>query len=310
MHKIVVVGSINTDMVVRTDHIPAPGETLLGNSFFITGGGKGANQAVAVAKMKAHACMIGKVGNDVFGQQAILNLQHENVDTSYVYTDNTQPSGVALIAVADNGENSIIVAAGANSSLNRDDILKAEGIIADAECIVLQLEIPLDTVIVAIELAKKHRKKVVLNPAPAAILPAEILRQTDIIIPNQTEAALMTGTPVTDPGEAATAASWFHQQGIHTVLITLGEKGCYVSDPSFRGMIEGYAAGTVVDTVAAGDTFCGAVTVALAEGMPLAKAVRFANIAAGLSVTKNGAQTSIPSRDETDAIFTTTSTDK
>jgi len=304
MSKIIIVGSINTDMVVRTAHIPAPGETILGSSFFITGGGKGANQAVAVAKLCGHAYMIGKVGNDVFGEQAILNLQHENVDTNFIYTTDQQPSGVALIAVADSGENSIIVAPGSNSALTKNDIAKAEQIIAQCEYVLLQLEIPIETVTATIELAKKHNKKIILNPAPAAQLNDEILQRVDTIIPNQSETLLMTGVEVNNVDDATWAASWFHEKGIATVIITLAEKGCFISDASFTGIIQGYKVDKVVDTVAAGDTFCGALAVALSEEMHLKDAARFANIAAALSVTKNGAQASIPSRDEVDKIFT------
>jgi ribokinase len=303
MSKIIVVGSINTDLVVRAAHIPAPGETILGSSFFITGGGKGANQAVAVAKLCGHAYMIGKVGNDVFGEQAILNLQHENVDTNFVYTTDQQPSGVALIAVADSGENSIIVAPGSNSALTKEDILKAEQIISQCEYVLMQLEIPFETVAATIELAKKHNKKIILNPAPAAELDDAILQQVDIIIPNQSETLLMTGIEVKDVDDAIWAASWFHEKGIATVIITLAEQGCFISDASFKGIVEGYKIDRVIDTVAAGDTFCGALAVALLEGMQLKDAARFANIAAALSVTKNGAQASIPSREEVDAII-------
>lgn len=305
MSKIVVVGSINTDMVVRTAHIPAPGETILGSSFFITGGGKGANQAVAVAKLCGHAYMIGKVGNDVFGEQAILDLQHENVDTNFIYTTQELPSGVALIAVADNGENSIIVAPGSNGALTKEDVLKAEQIIITCEYVLLQLEIPIDTVAATIDLAKKHNKKVILNPAPATQLNDEILQQVDIIIPNQSETLLMTGIDVNNIDDATWAASWFHEKGIATVIITLGEQGCFISDASFKGIVKGYQVDKVIDTVAAGDTFCGALAVALSEGMRLEDAARFANIAAALSVTKNGAQASIPSREQVDKIFTT-----
>ena len=304
MSKIIIVGSINTDMVVRTAHIPAPGETILGRSFFITGGGKGANQAVAVAKLCGHAYMIGKVGNDVFGEQAILNLQHENVDTNFIYTTDQQPSGVALIAVADSGENSIIVAPGSNSALTKNDIAKAEQIIAQCEYVLLQLEIPIETVTATIELAKKYNKKIILNPAPAAQLNDEILQRVDTIIPNQSETLLMTGVEVNNIDDATSAASWFHEKGIATVIITLAEKGCFISDASFKGLVQGYKVDKVVDTVAAGDTFCGALAVALSEEMHLKDAARFANIAAALSVTKNGAQASIPSRDEVDKIFT------
>jgi ribokinase len=301
--KIVIVGSINTDMVVRTSHIPAPGETILGSSFFITGGGKGANQAVAVAKLGGHAYMVGKVGNDVFGEQAILNLQYANVDTNFVYTNMQQPSGVALIAVADNGENSIIVAPGANSTLNAKDIIQAEQAIAQCDYIMLQLEIPVDTVAATIELANKHHKKIILNPAPAALLDDNILEHVDIIIPNQSETLLMTGIKVNNSEDAGKAAEWFHQKRIATVIITLAEQGCYVSDTSFKGAVQAYKVDKVVDTVAAGDTFCGALAVALSEGVSLPQAARFANTAAALSVIKEGAQASIPLRAETDAIF-------
>jgi ribokinase len=303
MNKIVVIGSINTDMVVHTAHIPAPGETILGSSFFITGGGKGANQAVAISKLGAHAYMVGKVGSDVFGEQAILNLQYENVDTNFVYADTQYPSGVALIAVADNGENSIIVAAGANSALTKEDVIHTEQAITQCDFVVLQLEIPLDTVVAAINLAKKHNKKVILNPAPAAVLDEEILHQVDFIIPNQSETFLMTGVEVNTIEDAEKAVAWYQNKGVATVVITLAEQGCFVSGPSFKGLVKGYKVDNVIDTVAAGDTFCGALAVALSEGKSLPDAARFANIAAALSVTKKGAQASIPLRVETDAIF-------
>ena len=251
----------------------------------------------------AHAYMVGKVGSDVFGEQAILNLQYENVDTNFVYTDTQYPSGVALIAVADSGENSIIVAPGANSALTEEDVIQAEQAITQCDFVMLQLEIPLDTVAAAINLAKKHNKKVILNPAPAAMLDDEILQQVDIIIPNQSETFLMTGIEVNTLDDAKKAVAWFHHKGIATVIITLAEQGCYVSDASFKGLVKGYKVDKVVDTVAAGDTFCGALAVALSESKPLADAARFANIAAALSVTKKGAQASIPLRAETDAIF-------
>jgi ribokinase len=303
MNKIVVIGSINTDMVVHTAHIPAPGETILGSSFFITGGGKGANQAVAISKLGAHAYMVGKVGADVFGEQAILNLQYENVDTNFVYTDTQYPSGVALIAVADNGENSIIVASGANSALTKEDVIHTEQAITQCDFVVLQLEIPLDTVVAAINLAKKHNKKVILNPAPAAVLDEKILHQVDIIIPNQSETFLMTGVEVNTIADAEKAVAWYQNKGVATVIITLAEQGCYVSGTSFKGLVKGHKVDNVIDTIAAGDTFCGALAVALSESKPLADAARFANIAAALSVTKKGAQASIPLRAETDAIF-------
>jgi ribokinase len=303
MNKIVVIGSINTDMVVQSAHIPAPGETILGSSFFITGGGKGANQAVAVAKLGGYAYMVGKVGSDVFGEQAILNLQHENVDTNFVHADPDHPSGVALIAVADNGENSIIVAPGANSALTEEDVMQAEQAIIQCDCIMFQLEIPLNTVAAAINLAKKHNKKVILNPAPAAMLNDKILQQVDIIIPNQSETFFMTAIEVNTVEDAEKAVVWFHDKGIETVIITLAEQGCYVSDTYFKGLVKGYKIDKVVDTVAAGDTFCGALAVALSEGRAIVDAARFANIAAALSVTKKGAQASIPLRTETDSIF-------
>lgn len=303
MSNILVTGSINTDMVVRTQHIPRPGETILGNYFFITGGGKGANQAVAAARLGGTVQMIAKVGNDVFGDQALENLKKEGIDVSHVQKDGQQPSGVALIAVADSGENSIIVAPGANSALLKAEIDKAETAIANCDYVLLQLEIPLDIVERTVLLARKHKKKIILNPAPASFLNDEMLSLVDIIIPNQTETTFFTGIEVNNAEDAAWAVTWFHEKGIPTVIVTMADKGCFVSGISFKGLVPGHAVDTVVDTVAAGDTFCGALAVALSEGMHLENAARFANIAAALAVTKHGAQASIPKRKEVDKIF-------
>lgn len=303
MSKILITGSINTDMVVRTQHIPRPGETILGNYFFITGGGKGANQAVAAARLGGTVQMIAKVGTDVFGEQALENLAKENINVSHIAKDPFLPSGVALIAVADSGENSIIVASGANSALQSDEINKAESVIADCDYVLLQLEIPLNVVQRTVELAKKYQKKVILNPAPASFLNDEMLCNVDIIIPNQTETEFFTGIEVKNADDAAWAVTWFHEKGIPTVIITMADRGCFISDHAFKGMVAAHYVETIVDTVAAGDTFCGALAVALSEGMHIDVAARFANIAAALAVTKHGAQASIPVRKEVDEIF-------
>jgi len=298
MSKIVVIGSINTDMVVRSSTIPAPGQTLMGHSFRITGGGKGANQAVAAARLGADVSLIARIGSDAFGEMSIESFKKEKISTENIYTDSEAPSGVAIIVVDDKGENIIVVAPGANAILNEKDIQDAEDVIKKAGIILLQLEIPMRTVAEGIRLAKKHDRMVMLNPAPAASIPEEILHSVDIITPNQTEALTITGIAVNDAVTAQQACDLLHGMGILTVIITMGEQGAYISSDSYKGLVPGFNAGAVVDTVAAGDTFCGGLAIAVSEGKSLQQAVQFANAAAALSVTKAGAQASIPERSE------------
>ncbi|MFI5131798.1 MAG: ribokinase [Chitinophagales bacterium] len=303
MARIVVIGSINTDMVVRSSQIPGPGQTLMGHSFMTTGGGKGANQAVAAARLGADVSLIAKVGTDTFGKMAIENFKKEKISTENIYIDSLAPSGVAFIVVDDKGENIIIVAPGANSTLNEKDIQDAEVLIGNADIILFQLEIPMTTVAEGVRLAKKHNRLVMLNPAPATQIPEEILPLIDIITPNQTEALMLTGFAVNDTSTAQNACDVLHGKGILTVIITMGEQGAYISSKNYKGLVPGFNAGVTVDTVAAGDTFCGGLAIAIAEGKSLQDAVQFANAAAALSVTKPGAQDSIPTRAEVETLL-------
>lgn len=303
MSRIAVIGSINTDMVVRSPEIPKPGQTLMGHSFIATGGGKGANQAVAAARLGGKVSLIARTGADTLGEMAITNFKKEKIDTANIYTDQNTPSGVAIIVVDDKGENIIVVAPGANANLNEKDIQEAEDTIKNADIVLFQLEIPMKTVEEGIRLAKKHNRLVMLNPAPAAAIPEGMISQADILTPNQTETLALTGIAVDDTVTAQKACNVLHNKGVSTVIITLGEQGAYISSLDYKGLIAGYNAGKVIDTVAAGDTFCGGLAIAIAEGKKLPDAVRFANAAAALSVTKAGAQASIPGREEVDILL-------
>jgi ribokinase len=298
MKNIVVVGSINTDMVVRSPKIPIAGQTLMGSDFQTTGGGKGANQAVAAARLGGNVTLVGKVGSDGFGAEAIQNFQKEKINTVFISIDPIEKSGVALIVIDENGENMIVVASGANGTINDSDLDKAESAFQQAFIILFQLEIALPIVEKGIKLAKKYNKKTILNPAPAALLPDEIFSQIDIFTPNQTEAEFYTNIAVNNVDDAANAAALLHKKGIEVVIITMGEQGAYISSPTYNGLIPGFQAGKVVDTVAAGDTFCGALAIGISEGISIEDAVKFANAAAALSVTKAGAQASVPFKNE------------
>ena len=285
------------DMVVKTSHIPVPGETVLSGSFFMNPGGKGANQAVSVARLGGDVAFVSKVGNDVFGKQSTQLFEEEGIDIAHLLSDDTLPSGVALITVDRSGENSIVVASGANASLMPADLEDALDKIAGAGIVLMQLEIPMETVHFAAIYAVKHGVKVILNPAPANTLPPKLLSCIDIITPNQSEAAMLSGINVTDAATAAQAAVAIQNLGVKSVIITMGAMGCVIYD---KGEITVVPAQKVeaVDTTAAGDVFCGALAVALAEGGTLFDAVDFASRAAAISVTRMGAQPSIPYRKE------------
>ena len=285
------------DMVVKTSHIPVPGETVLSGSFFMNPGGKGANQAVSVARLGGDVAFVSKVGNDIFGKQSTQLFKEEGIDIAHLLSDDTLPSGVALITVDRSGENSIVVASGANAGLMPADLEDALDKIAGAGIVLMQLEIPMETVHFAAIYAVKHGVKVILNPAPANTLPPKLLSCIDIITPNQSEAAMLSGINVTDAATAAQAAVAIHNLGVKSVIITMGAMGCVIYD---KGEITLVPAQKVeaVDTTAAGDVFCGALAVALAEGGTLFDAVNFASRAAAISVTRMGAQPSIPYRKE------------
>jgi ribokinase len=300
MGGIVVVGSSNTDMIIKLDRIPRPGETILGGDFSTAAGGKGANQAVAAARAGGKVTFVARVGDDVFGRQAVQGFVADGIDTSRVLTDSDAPSGVALIFVDGSGENSIAVASGANARLTPDDVLSARDAIASADVLVAQLETPVDTVRAAVELAAEHGVRVVLNPAPAQPLGEEILRHVSVLTPNETEAELLTGIEVSSDAAALEAAKKLNALGVDAVLITLGSRGAFLFDSDRADLVPGFEV-KAVDTTAAGDVFNGALAVALAEDNPIAEAVRFANAAAALAVTKLGAQPSAPTRDEIEA---------
>ena len=298
MKKIVVVGSANTDMVVKAATLPLPGETLLGGTFFMNAGGKGANQAVAAARLGGNVTLIAKVGNDIFGKQTIEGLQKENINTDFVFTDDTAPSGIALIMVNEEGENCIVVAPGANANLLQADI-ETVNAINEAAIILMQLEIPLATIEAVAIMAKATNQQVIINPAPAQPLSDELLNGLFLITPNETEATLLTGVTVTNQATASKAADIFLNKGVQNVIITLGKQGAY-----FKNRNEQFKVAAPVvqakDTTAAGDTFSGALTVALTENMDWQQAIQFAVTAASISVTRLGAQASVPFRSEID----------
>ncbi|MDD3195102.1 MAG: ribokinase [Paludibacter sp.] len=297
LKKIVVVGSCNTDMVVKSDRLPVPGETVLGGAFMMNPGGKGANQAVAIARMGGNVTFISKTGNDLFGRQSVEMYGEENIVTDYILSDQNLPSGVALIMVDRNGENCIVVASGANGSLSPKDIEKARKVIESADILLMQLEVPMDTVEYAAKLAYEKGIKVVLNPAPAAFLSNELLNCLYTIIPNKTEAEMLSGIKVFDLETAKQAADIIAAKGVDKVVITLGSKGALIKDGQNYSFV---AADMVeaVDTTAAGDTFCGAFCVGISEGLTIEDAVKMATKAAGITVTREGAQAAIPYRKE------------
>lgn len=302
MSQLVVIGSSNTDMIVRVPRIPLPGETVLGGEFQTAPGGKGANQAVAAARAGADVSLLACVGDDGFGREALAGFARDGIDCEHVVIDPTAPSGVAQIFVAADGENSIGVASGANAHLTPAHIERAAAAIEAANTILLQLEIPLETVMRAAEIAAAANRRVILNPAPAQELPAELYPLLDIISPNETEAELLTGVAVRDESSAAAAAASLRDRGVDTVLITLGAAGVFVSTGASREVVPAHAV-DVVDTTAAGDVFNGNLAAALCRDLRLEDALAYAQAAAALSVQQLGAQPSAPTRSAIDAFL-------
>lgn len=301
--SIVVIGSSNTDMTVRLDRLPRPGETLLGGEFTTSAGGKGANQAVAAARVGGEVTFVARVGRDLFGDEAVAGFQRDGINTEFVFRDPRAPSGVALIFVARDGENCIAVAGGANQRLSPADVKRARPAIAKASVVVLQLETPLETVESAVQFAARVGVRVILNPAPARALPDRLLARASILTPNETEAERLTGIAVTDNTSASRAAAKLLRTGAQAAIITLGARGAWVATPDRQELVPSFAV-NALDTTAAGDVFNGALAVALAEEKPLLEAVRLANAAAAISVTRLGAQRSAPRRREVAAWLT------
>jgi len=297
MAKVLVIGSSNTDMVVKSDKLPKPGETLLGGEFFMNQGGKGANQAVAASRLGGDVTFVTKLGNDVFGKQTTEHFLKEGINTKFVFTDDHAASGVALITVDAKGENSIVVASGANNTITKSEIDNAEETLKEADVVLLQLEIPLEIIDYVVEKAAGYNKKVILNPAPAATLNEKIFKNLFAITPNETEAELLTGVQVTDIDTATKAAKVLYDKGVNTVIITLGSQGAFVYTATEQKLVPGHKV-DAVDTTAAGDTFNGALAAALANGKSLEEGIAFANKAASISVTRMGAQSSVPTLDE------------
>ncbi len=293
--RIVVIGSSNTDMIIKVDHIPRPGETVIGGTFSTAPGGKGANQAVAAARAGGRVTFIARVGDDMFGRQALDGFRADGIDVSHVIIDPDAPSGVASIFVDAKGQNSIAVAGGANANLSPHDINNAADVIAAADILVRQLETPAETVRAAAQIARDNAVTVILNPAPAQPLDKDLLKCISILTPNESEAELLTGIPVDSPQAAQKAADALRAQGVNVVIVTMGENGALLSTQNASAFVPAFKV-DAVDATAAGDVFNGALAVAVAEGAPLPRAVRFASAAAALSVTKLGAQPSAPTR--------------
>jgi ribokinase len=301
--RVCVVGSINMDLVVQTPALPKPGETIIGGPFATFGGGKGANQAVAAARAGAPTTLIGCVGSDTYGITLRASLSHD-LDMTEVVEREGVASGVALIAVAPDGQNTIIVASGANATLSVADVERARHAIADADVLLLQLEVPLEVSTHAATLARAAGTTVVLNPAPAQPLSDQLLAVVDILVPNETEAGLLTGVEPQDWDAAQAAADQLRGRGVPSVIVTLGSRGALVVTEGGAERVPAFAV-AAIDATAAGDAFVGAFAVALAEGKSVPEAARWGSAAGALATTKSGAQPSLPSREAIEQLVVT-----
>ncbi|MCL2665315.1 MAG: ribokinase [Defluviitaleaceae bacterium] len=303
MGKIIVLGGINQDLIITAPRLPRIGETVMGNGFCTANGGKAANQAVAAARLGGDVILIGAVGGDAAGSKMINNFSNEGIDTSFTKIINGMPTGTAVITVC-GGDNSIVMDAGANSALMPEHIGQSEEAFLKAEALVVQMEIPQETVEYSIKLAKKHGLAVMLDPAPASEINKKIFEMVDVVKPNETESEFYTGIKTSTKEEAAKAVAFFKGLGVETAIVTLGEKGSVYND-FLSGEIfyqDAFEINSIIDTTAAGDCFMGAVAVMLSEKKKMAQAIKFASCAAALAVTKMGAQPSLPTRGEVEKI--------
>ena len=293
-NPIFVIGSINTDMVAMTEVLPSPGETVMGREFMMTAGGKGANQAVAAARMGGDVTMIGRLGNDVFAEQSIKRLKSENINCEFITKDTEKSSGLALISVDQNGENHIVVAPGANETLTKERLRSVLSQIPDNAIVMMQLEIPLESVVSVIEFCKKSDKKIILDPAPAKNLTPDFTKSLYMITPNETEATAMTGVKIKDLRDVKKAAIKLLGSGSQYVLITMGANGVYLASQNDEFEYIPSPKVTTIDSTAAGDCFNGTLAVSLSQGLSVFEAAKKACRAASISVTRKGAQDSMP----------------
>ena len=302
--KIVVIGSSNVDLIIKGDKIPKQGETVLGGTFYKAAGGKGANQAVAASRAGGEVSFISCVGNE-YGDESIEGFRKDGINVDYVKKDPDVATGIALILVDKNGENSISVASGANLSLTVSDIQKAQQIIKDADVLLMQLEIPIEVIEEAARIASSVGVKTILNPAPAQPISDELLKCVSILTPNESETELLTGMEVKNETDAIKAASIILEKGVEVIIITLGSKGALLATKDETRIISGHKV-KAKDTTAAGDVFNGALAIAIAENKSIDEAIRFANAAAAVSVTRMGAQPSAPKREEIEDMLSST----
>lgn len=293
-HSMLVIGSANMDMVVKSAHFPRAGETVLGYNFGMYPGGKGANQAVAAAKLGGDVLFIGKMGNDLFKERLVDSMTRDHVNLEHLFTDEDNSTGIALIMVDEKGENEIVVVSGSNMRLTPDDINSKQYLFPQVSVVLTQLEIPMETVETAAHLAKKSNGIFILNPAPAQKLPESLLKAVDYLTPNETELALIAERPVDDMDSVYKAARDVIKRGVRNLIVTLGDKGALWVNEKRQQLFPARKVERVVDTTAAGDAFNGAFALSLAQGRSVDWAIQFANIVAAYSVTKMGAQSSMP----------------
>ena len=295
MNKVTVVGSFMYDLVATASRRPKTGETLIGDSFGMFLGGKGANQAIAASRTGASVTMVGRLGNDLFGDQFLEKLSEEGIKTDFVVQDTKNGTGVGMPLIDASGDNSIVIIPQANMALTLENIDKAETAIADSDVLVLQCEVPMEANKRAAEIANKNDTLVILNPAPACEIPDAILSLTDLLTPNETETEILTGMPTHSNEQAIEAAHNLLSKGIETVILTLGSRGSFLLTEKMDKLIPAYSV-NVIDTTAAGDAYCGALAASLAQGALIEEAVKIANAAGALAVTKLGAEPSLPTK--------------